>query len=576
MLRPWISALEIEEVRTFKDHRLVQLDKRLTVVAGVNNAGKSTILHSILAAVHRSAGTGIPHEPQRTGERPATYKVHFAFDSSELRDAEPDLTAKCLEYFDIVDLDKLRLVAGLSPGHAGLEIAYEEQARLRFDQNNILGIVAGSAVQQRHQSAKSVDGLWTAGQRAARSVGFWRNDGSPDAREGAGYRLLSNDVDVVGARLTALRLNHPIAFGRLEDALKEAFKELEAIYFLPTGGTYRPTLKLKSSHIASTPVTREAFGAGLWTFLCVLLACRLAHETGAGTMVLDEPTAFMHPSLERLLFRELTGAGKWNDAPMQLVIATHSPVFVEEAMRGGTLQVVEWEDRESALTRITAVEPVDEDGSYVRRSADFLYARTVLFVEGKSDEAALWELRRLVQVPCYVMAPGTKDWYLSPATRSERRVTGGERLSTLASLAHVRGGGPARVMLDEDARTAASKLLDKRGVTEIERTVFVGGDGQDFESLFCERTLLVDFFKRGSPDSAADEGIAAKVDAALATTCKGCEVIAGLFDQLGGGQLDKQTMLAQLAAHYAARPENFSRVGENLKDVLNVYDAGEA
>lgn len=573
MPRPWITSLELEEVRTFQAHRLVKLDRRLTVFAGVNNAGKSTILFAILAAAQRAAGTGIPNEPQRGGVRPATFKVHFAFDADELASAEPDLAAKCIEYFEVHQPSDVRLAVGLSPGHAGVEIVYNNEY-LRLEQGTLRGVVRDGAAVQIHQAVRSLPGAWALGLAAAKAVGFWKHDPTPDARDGAAYRLLTNDTDQVGARLTALRLNHPTAFQHLETALALAFPELERIHFRPSSGTYHPTLKLKSSHLADGAVTREVFGAGVWTFLCVLLACRLAHETGAGTMVLDEPTVFMHASLERLLLKELTDPSKWGGAPMQLVIATHSPVFVEEALREGILQVVEWVDRSAAVTGVTAIEPIEEAGAHVRRSADFLYARTVLFVEGKSDEAALWELRRLVNVPCYVMALGIKDWYLKEAPRPELRRTNRERLSTLAPLAHVRGGGPARIMLDEDAREVATKLVDKVGVLEVEQTVYVGGANLDFEGLFCEREFLADFFRADSGEDAA--GLLVKIDTVLAEEGKGCDKLYRLFIALRGDAADKQTILAEVARHYASRPAAFQSVSVNLQPVLQVYEAGEA
>ena len=259
---------------------------------------------------------------------------------------------------------------------------------------------------------------------------------------------------------------------------------------------------------------------------------------------------------------------------MQLIVATHSPVFIEEALRQGTLQVIEWEDRAAALARVTPIRATEAQWAHVRRSADFLYARTVLFVEGKSDEAALWELRHLVTVPCYVMALGIKDWFLQRAPNVEKRVTGRERLAALAPLAHVRGGGPARLLLDDDAREIAMKVIDKLDIRELEPPVFVGESGQDFESAFCEREFLADFFRSNGTSSQPEE-LLAQIDEVLSMSAKGCERLSLLFDALGESGADKQDILAKVARHFASRPTAFSTVRQNLTEVLRVYDAGD-
>jgi predicted ATP-dependent endonuclease of OLD family len=78
----------------------------------------------------------------------------------------------------------------------------------------------------------------------------------------------------------------------------------------------------------------------------MLTAARAAKATGARTLILDEPHLYLHPGLERRLIRELTRPDYWHGAPLQLIVATHSPAFVDAAWADGQLYALDWTDRD--------------------------------------------------------------------------------------------------------------------------------------------------------------------------------------------------------------------------------------
>jgi predicted ATP-dependent endonuclease of OLD family len=106
-------------------------------------------------------------------------------------------------------------------------------------------------------------------------------------------------------------------------------------------------------------------------------------------LAIEEPEAFLHPSAQRRLARELFRS----DPAANLIVSTHSPIFVDEARYGAVV-----------LTRNhTIFEPSDLTDE-IRQSintallsgqgSEAIFATSVLLVEGEGDKAYFEALRR--------------------------------------------------------------------------------------------------------------------------------------------------------------------------------------
>ena len=75
----WISELQVINVKSFADSGLLQLSKGINVLVGKNNAGKSTLLQSVLSmqSTNQSHPFGQPSGARRIGTSESTACIHL-------------------------------------------------------------------------------------------------------------------------------------------------------------------------------------------------------------------------------------------------------------------------------------------------------------------------------------------------------------------------------------------------------------------------------------------------------------------------------------------------------------------
>lgn len=384
----------VENVRSFAGGHYVALDPRLNVFAGKNNVGKSTLLRvpSYVARVLlHGPSAEVDNALKRAGCESYGFRVRLQCSPQEFRQIAAESRLNVLSIRDepsgitdwthLAQTPEFQHLFGADHTAVTLEVGYRQDPSAR---NIHIRILANPGATQKR--IESID--WWGAVRLTFAGG---RTGTPESRNrmdfgtivtglrsafesapfvewahrpfgvGATYgqphrRLQSDDEEEVKQTLTFLKMKHHEAhFSRLDEALRRALPEFGSLDFADQGAyDYRPSFRI-AAESSGRLLTRDLVGSGSWTFLAIMAAAHAAAATGAQTLVLDEPHLYLHPGLERRLVYELQSGDRWNGRPLKLLVATHSPVFVDAAWRAGSVFYVDWEDEKRSSTHAIAL-----------------------------------------------------------------------------------------------------------------------------------------------------------------------------------------------------------------------------
>ena len=353
-----ITQLKLENYRCFDKHTIELRDR--TVVVGRNNAGKSTIVEALTLlsyVVNRARGLQFAAAPDWLELPKATRGVSPAFDATDINlrtifHRYGDPPAKVLAVF--VGGDRVQLYVGNEHPYcyatfttaAGQQLSSKSDVRqLRIDSVHVLPQVGPLAPEER-----------TLGEDYVRAN--------------------------MNTRLGSLHFRNqmllfPERFEEFKSLAEATWRGLRVNRLEPAPGEKGSRARL-SLLIGDGDFVAEAawMGHGLQMWLQTMwFLSRVSREA---TVILDEPDVYMHPDLQRKLYRLLHGRFR------QTIVATHSVEIMAEAEPKEILVI----DRTRSKSNYTNSEPAVQHliehigGVHNVHLARLWSARRLILVEG--------------------------------------------------------------------------------------------------------------------------------------------------------------------------------------------------
>ena len=262
------------------------------------------------------------------------------------------------------------------------------------------------------------------------------------------------------------------------------------------------TLKLVTGKHDDTGVEPPAVGAGLQSVLDIAAASVILSEGNNEdnkrlVVAVEEPEAFLHPSLQRTIARTLLS----EPYGYKTLVSTHSPILVEEAKYGNILLAVDGKLRVPKReddSRRAAIHTALLNG----QGAEMIFASSVLLVEGEGDRAFFEGLRRRL---------ARRDLSGRVDNLFVVQVGGKANFGPWIKLLHALNGGSATgpftylVVPDGDATGDVEKPLNESNISipqdasvnlEEARRKF---QGQDFEGWHADLKTANDILSKSKP-----------------------------------------------------------------------------
>jgi predicted ATPase len=416
----YLGRVELRNVLSYESATWDLPPRGLVLLTGRNNAGKTNLMRAVGFLADQRTLPSFLRDGATDGELVATFVLtaddrHHLFDRWRHKDAWLESQAfreLVLRYKQSASGSPiLRAIDTTGPDGRARPFAFwnERQSLERVDmdglaelepsgaaalfiRNTIAGVEArqGPMVMERYVLESSKIGALHR---------TWRNGHFrfPSIRPGSTAKRAISEVQ---PRLAPDGSNLPEVLVYLSTHGDPLWQELQSTVakVFPNAGTLIAPLDGRNVEVAfhdphrTLPVNIGDVGAGLQQFLLIAYAA-LAH-TDSTFLAVEEPETSLHNDAQRDM---LTSIHKWAEDKV-IVLATHSPVFVDRRGRIDSVWHVRRDDGVSCLRQADDIAEAFADTGV--RLSDVFAADQILVVEGDTEEmiAAQW-------FPDYVQDP---------------------------------------------------------------------------------------------------------------------------------------------------------------------------
>ncbi|MDZ4819121.1 MAG: AAA family ATPase [Planctomycetota bacterium] len=456
------------ELVSFKGVKQLSCDfDDLTLLAGLNNSGKTTILQGIYLLF--SALPRIVEHSQINHARPEVRSVSLqaALSPLGLRDSGwlssvlvPDVIGTVTGTF----ANKLRIELGITRNSTSFQFTVSHP-------DNITSADEIRSLTSQCATASAAI-LTPPGDVPSREKMVNGDDYQNRLREGQGAQLWRNGI------WWAIQADGFETFGPVQQQIKTYFPDVEMLSpTLSTTGT--PEILIKYKERGKGPLDIAQSGAGLRTFVSL---ARILEQSTAKVILLDEPDSHLHASQQSVIVDLMLDAAA--SSQRQVIIASHSP----EVIKRVPAECLRWVDRDNStaeggyeLSRIMEHLGVSP-GAYVHQNA---LPDILVYVEGVDDRPIIealisWcRVHSATKLPTTLVVPHRDGRFKGPTLQGIVRFAREIKQT-------IRVVGIRDLDWDYSELPGASPSIDT-------------GDGwelltlpcKELENLYCEATLLI-------------------------------------------------------------------------------------
>lgn len=410
----WLTGIAATNYRAFTEAQWTLPRQGLSLVAGANNAGKSSLLATLDAISGQEEGS---NESRKHAGSLSGSSITATFDLSDEEatflaqriDAQSQQSTstrpeKLVFAFQEDQGDNLR-ISRIDAQFSG--VLYE-LVRLRYQQQNdmtILEVLNSTPAPgmdplavsyqnytafagEMHEGLETINGTWPAFAHSFMMLQSWRSKyfhfralrpgTQRSAPLGSEQKLLPTGENLP-AVLLGLVTNRPDTMRKLRDLISEIVPGVGDLQ-TPTFGN---TLEIAFAD-PEAPYFRhnlKELGTGVEQLLMTIVV-GLTQDVPC-TLVIEEPETNLHPAAQRAVLGLLR---EWSKDRL-IVVATHSPVMLDRAGDEHVWHVAR--KNGDSILRSMDSEPTEVFTELGVRLSDVLSADRLLLVEGPSDEELL-------------------------------------------------------------------------------------------------------------------------------------------------------------------------------------------
>jgi predicted ATP-dependent endonuclease of OLD family len=354
-----ITSIQVENFRSLNDSGTIELDSS-NALFGLNSSGKSNILRALNWFFNDIVEEGIPislssdiNYSKKKKKREIKIKVEFdpsavhTFPKSlrkKWHPTKPFSIIKSVYYKNNLQETKYHLKRETNPKlpkdfeSSAWAISFMSLFKFRYIQayRNPANLIKDLMVEaQRYLEPSIKQRLTFSKNRATKAMG-----------------TSAKNTDIFEQMQTSVQQAASKVFGDLEDKVKKTLSNVSKLQAgLPENWlTWIKDLGFRFTTLSGGIVDEQAQGAGAQSYLFLLLLCFIAKRTrsyGFGWRQgeiwgIEEPEIYMHYSLAEecaRLLRDVSDSQEEDEAPIQLLITTHSYPFIAAMKKKVPIQI---------------------------------------------------------------------------------------------------------------------------------------------------------------------------------------------------------------------------------------------